>query len=329
VAISPYQWTGVTVSERGRIFVNFPRWSDYIPMSVAQILRDGSMVPYPGKEWNNYNEASNPSKHFVCVQSVFVDAEDFLWVLDTGNPRFEGVILGGPKLVRIDLTRDEVTQVIPFDLTIAPENSYLNDVRVDTLRNVAYITDSGVGALIVVDLHTGKARRLLEGHDSTTGDQEPVTIEGAVWKRDGEIPNIHADGIALSPDRAWLYFMPLSERHLYRVETRHLRDENLSPAQLATVVEKVAEPGPCDGIAFGPDGRLYLTTLETPSLDVYDPVTGTVSEAVRDTRLAWPDTLAAGPNGALVYVTTSQIHRGPNPGQPYRLLALEPPEDTE
>ena len=35
------QVTGVTVSDKGRIFVNFPRWREQIPCSVAEVRKDG------------------------------------------------------------------------------------------------------------------------------------------------------------------------------------------------------------------------------------------------------------------------------------------------
>lgn len=35
-----HQVTGVTVSERGRIFVNFPRWTEDPPVSVAEVMQD-------------------------------------------------------------------------------------------------------------------------------------------------------------------------------------------------------------------------------------------------------------------------------------------------
>ncbi|MEV0633980.1 gluconolaconase, partial [Streptomyces sp. NPDC050619] len=43
--------TGVTVSRRGRIFVNFPRWGDDVPFTVAE-LRGGKPVAYPDAEVN-------------------------------------------------------------------------------------------------------------------------------------------------------------------------------------------------------------------------------------------------------------------------------------
>jgi hypothetical protein len=50
---------------------------------------------------------------------------------------------GAPKLVRIDLTTNEVVQNIPCDPGIAPQGSYLNDVRLSPDVRHAYVTDSG------------------------------------------------------------------------------------------------------------------------------------------------------------------------------------------
>jgi hypothetical protein len=45
--------TGVTVSHDGRVFVCFPRWGDYVPVTVAEII-DGTTRPYPDPEINDY-----------------------------------------------------------------------------------------------------------------------------------------------------------------------------------------------------------------------------------------------------------------------------------
>ena len=42
VARFDHQVTGVSVSEDGRIFVNFPRWTEDSAVSVAELNRDGT-----------------------------------------------------------------------------------------------------------------------------------------------------------------------------------------------------------------------------------------------------------------------------------------------
>ena len=104
--------TGVTVSQRGRIFVNYPKWGDDVRFTVAE-LRDGQAVAYPDEATNRTNEDDHAAA-LVSVQSVVVDPADRLWILDTGSPMFQPVQHGGPKLVGVDLATDEVFQVITF-----------------------------------------------------------------------------------------------------------------------------------------------------------------------------------------------------------------------
>ncbi|MXQ14834.1 hypothetical protein GR328_25990 [Microvirga makkahensis] len=43
VATFEHQVTGVAVSQDGRIFVSFPRWTEDAPVSVAEVMKDGSI----------------------------------------------------------------------------------------------------------------------------------------------------------------------------------------------------------------------------------------------------------------------------------------------
>lgn len=85
VATFDHQVTGVTVAPDGRIFVNFPRWTEDAPISVAEVTRDGRIKPYPNDEWNSWRNAKknqmSAGDHFVCVQSVVADAHGNLWVV--------------------------------------------------------------------------------------------------------------------------------------------------------------------------------------------------------------------------------------------------------
>jgi sugar lactone lactonase YvrE len=159
--------TGVTVSHKGRIFVNFPKWGDRVEFTVAEI-RDGRLVAYPN-EAANQTDSDNPAAAFVSVQSVVVDPVDRLWILDTGSPMFQPTRYGGPKLICVDLESDRIAKTILFPQEVALPTTYLNDIRFDLRRGgggMAFITDSsdqGSNGIIVVDLASGESWRTCNG----------------------------------------------------------------------------------------------------------------------------------------------------------------------
>ncbi|MER5457079.1 L-dopachrome tautomerase-related protein [Micromonospora sp. NPDC002389] len=314
--------TGVTVSHRGRIFVNFPRWGDEVPATVVE-LRRGREVAYPDRAWNTPSGNDDPSA-FVSVQSVVVDPADRLWVLDTGSPMFQPTEPGGPKLVRIDLRTDRVVQVITFPPDVALPTSYLNDVRFDLRRGeagLAYLTDSADGApnaLIVVDLASGESWRRLNDHPSTKAappaDFRPV-VEGRpflVRPPDGppQPVGVGADGIAISADGSRLYYCALATRRWYSVATDALADRALGDAAVAaTVVDEGDKGGGADGLESDDAGRLYLTNYEHNAVLRRRP-DGEYETVVHDARLLWPDTLSVAVDRHL-YVIANQVHRQP------------------
>lgn len=311
VARFDHQVTGVTVTEDDRVFVNFPRWTEDTDVSVAELLPDGRLRPYPDAHWNAWRNAKknalSPADRWVCVQSVVADGRGSLWVIDPAAPAAAFLVQGGPKLVRIDLARDEVAQTIHFDEAIAREGSYLNDVRLSPDGRHAYITDSGTrGALVVVDIESGRSRRLLDGHPSTQLEKDVVVKHHGreVRRPDGRGVEFSADGIALSPDGETLYWQAVTGRTLYRIATRVLRDASLTDDQVADAAEAVGENGVADGLWIDPQGRMYITALEDDAIKVRDG--DRVEVLLQDERLRWPDTFSQGPNGAM-YVTASRI----------------------
>ena len=324
------QVTGIAISSQGRMFANFPRWGNDHRYSVAEILEDGSLRPYPDTGWNRWEEAdsAHPEAHFICVQSVYAD-DDRLWVLDPASPSFGGVVAGGAKLVEIDLETDRVVRVIRFGPAAAPPRSYLNDVRIDPAVEFAYITDSGLGAILVVNLGTGTVRRLLEDHSSTKAEPGYVPVIGGKELRDGEgrVPQVHADGIAIDPDGTYLYYHALTARTLYRIRTSVLTDPSLSAAAVAGRVERVADTGAADGMEMDGDGNLYITAPEENAVKRWSPE-GRIATIVRDARIQWPDSIAISDDDYL-YVTDSQINLMPrfNGGKdlrrpPYELFRI-------
>jgi len=167
------------------------------------------------------------------------------WVLDTGSIKFEPAIPNGPKLVGIDLSKNEVFKTIGFSPDVALKTSYLNDVRFDLTKGkdgVAYITDSslkGPNGLVSVDLPTGESPRRLNDHPSTKADKQflPIIEGQPVMNRPPGGKPAHmtfgSDGIAISHDGRHLYYCPLSSRQLYRVRTDALTDEKAGDEEQA------------------------------------------------------------------------------------------------
>ena len=289
-------------------------------VSVAAVEGDGSLTPFPDVSWNSWGADADPARTFVCVQSVVTDADGFLWVLDPASPWFQGVVPGGAKIVKIHPETGEVLQTILFDGEIAPGGGYLNDVRIDLEHDAAYITDSGAGALVVVDLQSGTSRRVLDSHPSTSAEEVVLTIGGQQWLLPGgSEPQVHADGIAFDATNDLIYYQALTGRTLYRIPGAALRNPALDAAALGESVERVALSGASDGLLWDGANGVFISALEEDAVKRWSPEG--VETVISDPRIAWPDSFTFGPDGAL-YVTTSQIHRGPSPPDPYRILRI-------
>lgn len=306
--------TGVAVSPDGRVFVSFPLWYDeWYEGALVEVTEEGEVVPYPNRAWNEWrpDRRLDPAEHFVSVQAILADGEGDLWVLDPAAPRFEGPVENGAKLVRVDLETNRVARVYTFGRDVAPPGSYLNDVRVDREAGFAYITDSGRGAIVVLNLKTGDAWRALEGHPSTAADPDATPVIGGrlLTGPDGNVPRIHSDGIALDEKGEYLYYHPLVGYHTFRIATKALREMRDDPEALGALVEDLGSDVVTDGMLFDPSGDLLYTGLEYDGILKRDEA-GHVVPVYLDRRLRWPDTLALGPDGSL-YIVVSQLHLTP------------------
>lgn len=309
--------TGVTVSSRGRLFVNFPRWGDDVAFTVGEI-KDGRVVAYPSEAMNRFDPA-RPAATLSSVQSVVVDAQDRLWILDPAAPGLSTRIAGAAKLVAIDLRTDQVVRTIVIPPSVALDSTYLNDVRFDLRagqEGVAYITDSsltGPGGIIVVDLASGRSWRRLTGHPSTSADPGFTAIvegEPLAQRSPGQAPRpfrVASDGIALSADGKTLYYSPLTSRHLYAVPTALLRDRRVNDRQVGGAVRDLGDKGASDGLEADDRGRIYASDYEHNSIHQH-LTNGQWRTLASDPRMLWPDTLSIGPDGYL-YFTANQLHR--------------------
>lgn len=295
--------------------------------AVAELLPNNTEVPYPSVAFNsppggaiNYTTnpltSSNSQTHLVGVQSVVIDAADTLWILDTGRAIdpvsniLTDAAYGGPKLISVNLTTNEVVQTIVFPTDVAYPDSYLNDVRFDLRTNlsgiagnagVAYITDSsteGRNGIVIVDIGLGTSWRHLNGDPRVHAEQQFVPI---VWGEevysipDPGLPysylSFGADGIALGADGDDLYWTPLASRTLYSIPTEKLRDRGNSSEVLAqAAVVSRGQKGVNDGMETDTNGFIYLGSAEQEGVNIYNPANGSVVTFVRDPRINWIDT---------------------------------------
>lgn len=324
----------VTFTPGGRmIFSHHPFFEPKV--RVAELLKDGTVKAFPNDKWNDPKSPDN--QRLDNVLGLRGDKNGVVWLLDAA-----GRTSKLPKIVAWDTKGDKLARLIYLPPPVVTEHSFLNDLAVDLQHQFIYIADEGIGnggdgsqaALVVVDLGTGQARRLLVGHKSTLPEDLPLTVGGKklqVKGKDGQPRDLRigADGIVTDHAEEWLYFGPLSGTSLYRVRTAALRDESLSKEQLEAAVERYSDKPINGGLSIDGKGNVYLTAVGENAVGVITPDRKyRVLASGRD--LLWPDGVSHGPDGFL-YVSAAQVHlAAPFTGgtgknkPPYLIFRLKP-----
>jgi 6-phosphogluconolactonase (cycloisomerase 2 family) len=70
-------------------------------------------------------------------------------------------VVGKVMLYEFDLNSNTLKNSSSFDRGVAPKNSSLNHLRIDDEAKRVYITDFGMGAIVVLDLESGKSQTVL------------------------------------------------------------------------------------------------------------------------------------------------------------------------
>jgi hypothetical protein len=293
VAELPEAPGNIAVSADGRVFFNFH--PEGRPSLKVVEWVDGKAVPFPP----SFDPYDTPF-------SLRIDRQNRLWTLDTG---FHGV-----KPVRL-LTFDLATKTlvhrwdIPRD--VAGFGSYVQDFQVSPDGKHVFLADLSVlartPAVIVYDVEKNLGRRVLERDPSVLDRPFLIDAKGTKMLLLGGFYAMHPalDSIGLDADGEWLYYGPMAGERLFRVRTKDLLDETLSPASLSARVEDYGPKPESDGISLDTAGNVYLTDVEHGAISILNPRRG-LKTLVRDPRWRWPDGLSFGPEDWL-YVTDSAI----------------------
>jgi sugar lactone lactonase YvrE len=306
-----YQLTGVAVSAKGRLFVTYPRWSTTYKYAVVEVMPDGTSKPFPDAATNDWKPGQDAQNKWVCVQTAYVDDDDYLYIVDPAAPMLAKVVGNGAKVVKFNLNTNKIEKVYRFTGTI-DNSSYLNDIRVDTKLQKAYLTNSGTGGIVILDLKTGKSRQVLQSDKSVhPAPHAKFIIDGHQLLKQGQPVVFNSDGIALSPDRQWLYYKAITDKKLYRIKTSSLLNEKLTPQQLSGEVQYLGEICSTDGMIFDKKGYLYLgDPVNYRMVRVSPDLKATLWFKSKD--LIWPDTYSVSKDGEYIYITTSQIQKQPD-----------------
>jgi sugar lactone lactonase YvrE len=296
---------GVTRTADGRTFVPVQAISPAPTPRLAEIVGRGGVRPYPDEDWNSYKPGTDASTKFVTVVSVRIGPDGAIWVVDKGSLGMQGTIVpGGPKLVRIDPRTNAVARAYHLD-SVSKGESFIDDVRFD--GDTAYLTDAGRPGLIVLDLVTGAARRVLDRSRSTTG-RVPLRAEGQLLRSPAGKPLFYnADQLELSPDGRLLYFQPTSGP-MSVVETRLLRDPAAS-GMLPNAVRPFAPTPTTGGTAIDATGAIYFSDTNECMIRRTTPAGG-IETVLADPRLVWVDAMWIDEDGRLL-MPASQLNRTP------------------
>lgn len=281
---------------------------------------DGASVPYP--------DGSSQARLFDTVLGIAVDRRDRLWTIDHGNHGMRTA-----RLLAFDLNTGELIHDHQFDEVIAPAGSFLQDLQVSADGRTIVIADASFWrkkpAIIVYDIGTATARRVLESHHSVSAEDFVIRNQEQTMSFGGGIVSLRGgvDGIALGDE--WLYFAALSGSTLYRVKLSDLTDPSAPDAQIAARVEDYATKPLSDGLSLDVDGNVYITDVEHNSIFVVNDE-GEPRTLLRSARIRWPDALSFGPSGWL-YVADSalsdvilQSHDHIKSRGPYKIFRFQP-----
>ena len=287
----------VAVSSTGQVFMSNHHFYG-VDSRIVELKKDGSIVDYPNTE---FNQNLNP------VLGVVIDEQGILWMLETASTDGVGRLIGW------DTQQNRLYKMISLAAPVLPDNSFLNDLAVDRQHEAVYISDPAGGsnaALIVVDLTSGTARRVLDSSVYTRPENVDTVINGNTLSIGGQPIRIGVDSLTIDPNNEWVYFGALSGEKLYRVHTQYLLDAKLSANMLRSKVEFYANKPVSDGISIDNGGNIYVTDISHNAVGYIDTDRQYHILHQDSDKFSWSDGFSTTADGKLL-VTVNKLHQSP------------------
>ncbi|MBO6893373.1 MAG: hypothetical protein JJ866_15620 [Roseibium sp.] len=255
----------LAIGPDGRMFMSVHEF--YGPeLRVVEVNKDGTTTPYPTENWARAPQEDGDGLNGVL--GLRADRDGILWMLDGQGDNQTG------RIVAWDTKSERLHGIFYIGAPVSRPTSFLNDLAVDRDHEAIYISDTGDGqnsALIVVDLETGRARRVLVGSAFTTPEDTPMVIDGREILLGGNPAKIGVNPITVDPTNTWVYFAPMTASSMYRVRTTDLLDEALSEEELVDRVERYGDKPISDGSTVDTGGNVYITAMTDNAIGVTRP----------------------------------------------------------
>ena len=267
--------------------------------------------PFPNKAWNTPRETDD--NYLSNILGVRNDENGIIWMLDMAQRNNIT-----PKIVGWNTKTNELERIYYLPKSSVPKESQPNDMVVDTKHGFFIIADEGIGnggggsqaAFIIVDMKTGKTRRILEGTRTTLPENTPTVINGKHLAVNGNDLLVGNDGITADKNFEYIYYGPLNGTKIYRVKTLDLINEDLSETELDNKIETYSEKPNNGGMSIDKDGNIYLTALETNSVAVVLAKDKSVKTMIQDKNMVWPDGVSYNHVDGYMYVSAAQVNKG-------------------
>ncbi len=259
---------------------------------------DDAAEPYP-------NGTVQPHL-FDTVLGLVIDRHNRLWTIDHGNHGFRTA-----RLLAFDLASGDVVHDHEFRAAVAPAGSMLQDLQVSADGRTVFIADASIWrkspALVVYDVETRTARRVLESHPSVSAEDYLIRTPTRDMSYLGGLVSLKAgvDGIAIDADNTWLYYGAINQSGLYRIAVRDLLDPGLPAGQLSNRVQRYSDKPMSDGLSSDIDGNVYVTDVEHGAVMLVDR-DRRLTTLIKSSQIRWADGLSFGPDGWL-YLADSAI----------------------
>ena len=297
----------VTVTNAGRVILSQHQF--YHPQyAVVEYQGNDAVKPFPNQSLSDRD--SQAALKLDSVLGIRADENGIVWMLDNGMR--SGAT---PKLVAWNTKTEQLHRVIYLPAPATPKDTFVNDFAIDGKHQRIFISDPAGGAnaaIIVVNLDTGAARRVLQGHASVVPenidlviDQQPVQVKDATGQLSR--PHIGVNPITEDLQNEWVYFGPMHGLSLYRIKAADLADESLDAQTLGQKVERYSAKPISDGISIDRDNNIYLGELAENAIGVIKP-DRSYQRLTQCPNLSWVDSFSFGPEGKL-YAVVNRLHQ--------------------